>query len=223
MPASLTWSSGLAFSASPGRGGAGWKALGMGGSGSLGIVLELRGREPTRVEVLADPVERLARQARAREALELGVDRVARPDLDLAVADAGVEVIERAHRRAAGHLAAEAVDAAVARADEARRGLRPAHRAAEVHAAAGDRDERLGFLRRRVQLVVIRVARAHVDGRLADLADALDRGDHAREVVVVHEVVGRADGFPVDRRALEHGWADCQTQRRGGETGTPRT
>src|SRR5439155_16343515 len=116
IPTSLTCSSGGTFWASPGRGGVVWKRFGVGGRGSLSfIVLSLRCRESTRIEVLADAVERLAGIAVAREALELGVDRVARPDLDLAVADARVEVVQRADRRAAGDAAGEVVDAAVAR------------------------------------------------------------------------------------------------------------
>ena len=49
-----------------------------GGSGSFGIRTRARAR---RVEVLADAVERLGRVAR-REAPQLAVDAVARPDLD---------------------------------------------------------------------------------------------------------------------------------------------
>ena len=62
------------------------------------------------------------------------------PISTLAVRARGVEAVERAHRRAAVDLAGEVVDAAVARADEALGGLDEAHRAAEVHAARGDRD-----------------------------------------------------------------------------------
>src|SRR5215217_7269956 len=79
----------------------------------------LRRREAAGVEVLADAVERLAGIAEAREALERRVDGVARADFDHAVAQTRVEVVERAHGRTAGDLALEAVDAAVARADEA--------------------------------------------------------------------------------------------------------
>ena len=77
-----------------------------------------------------------------REALSSELTRVARADLDVAVAHARVEAVERAHRRAAGDLAVEVVDAAVARADEALGGLDVADRAAEVHAARRDGDER---------------------------------------------------------------------------------
>ena len=47
---------------------------------------------------MADAVQGLAGVAVARVAAELGVDRVARADLDLAVLDADVEMVERAHR-----------------------------------------------------------------------------------------------------------------------------
>ena len=88
------------------------------------------------------------------------------PISTLAVAHARVEAVERAHRRAAVDLALEVVDAAVARADEALRGLDVADRAAEVHAARGDRDELL-VLEVLGQLVGVdlRVALAHVDRR----------------------------------------------------------
>ena len=152
-----------------------------------------------RVEVLTDAVERLARIAVAREAREARVDRVTGADLDLTVAHPCVEVVERAHRRPAGHLTLEAVDPAVARADEALRRGRPAHRAAQVHAARGDRDDRRVGRRRRgdaLALVELRVAAADVDGRLADGADALRGRDDARDVVVVREVVRLADRRP---------------------------
>src|SRR4051812_1095231 len=156
MPASLAASTGLNGSASPGRGVLGLRAAGSGGAGSFMSVAQLRGGEAPRVEVLADPVEVLARIAVAREPLELAVDGGARAHLDLAVADAGVEVVERPHRRTAGDLAAEVVDAAVARADEPRRGLRPADGAAEVHAPRGERDERLLRVERAVDRLVAR-------------------------------------------------------------------
>src|SRR5919204_2081596 len=106
----------------------------MGGFGSLSfgmLVAHLGRREAPRVEILSDPIQRLPRVAVAREPPELRVHRVARADLDLAVAHAGVEVVQRPDGRAAGHLALEVVHAAVARADEARRRLGPAHRTAE--------------------------------------------------------------------------------------------
>src|SRR5204863_6324358 len=142
----------------------------------LSVLVELRRREASGIHVLADAVEVLARIAVAREAPELGVDRVPRPDLDLAVVDPRVEAVERAHRRTASDRAHEVVDTAVARADEARRRLHIAHWAAEVHAAGGDLDELVGRAGRQVRrvrrLVDLGVARPHVDGRLVDLADA---------------------------------------------------
>src|SRR6185436_683781 len=93
---------------------------------------ELADRGSRGVEVLPDAVERLAGVARG-EALELAVDRVARSDLELTVAGARVEAVERADRRTAVDLAAEVVDAAVARADEAPRGRDEPHRAPKVH------------------------------------------------------------------------------------------
>ena len=83
----------------------------------------------------------------------------------------------------------------MARADEALGGLDEAHRAAEVHAARGDRDERLLAVGRAVDLLV---ARPHVDGRLADLADARHDRDDARDVGVGLEVVRLADRLPGD-------------------------
>src|SRR3954463_10356693 len=114
------------------------------GSGGVSLAMGLRSWELARrgtrgIEVLADAVQRLAGVAR-REALQLGVDAEARPDLDVAVAHARVEAVQRADRRAAGALALEVVDAAVAGTDEARRGLDVADRAAEMHAARRDRD-----------------------------------------------------------------------------------
>ena len=61
--------------------------------------------------------------------------------------------------------------------------------------------------------------RAHVHGRLADLADALRERDHARHVVVVREVRRLADGLPDDGGALEDrrpgGEAERGQQHRG--------
>ena len=80
----------------------------------------------------------------------------------------------------------------MARADEALRGRRPAHRAAEVHAAAGDRDRpaRRSPAARGLPATssISGLRAAHVDRGLADLADALRGRDHARHVVVVREV-----------------------------------
>ena len=119
------------------------------------------------------PSSVLAGIAVGREAAELALTRVARADLDLAVAHARVEAVERAHRRAAGDLALEVVDAAVARADEALGGLDVAHRAAEVHAARGDRDELRVVARSGSAAGRSSGCAAHVDRGLADLADAL--------------------------------------------------
>src|SRR5437764_3930566 len=125
---STTWtpaSTAVSFGAclpvsSPGRLGFGVRIFGRGGAGRRGMTLvagEGRRREALRVEVLADSVERLGRIAR-REAPQLGIDRVARTDLDQAVLHAGVEAVERADRWTTGHHAAEVVDTAVTRADE---------------------------------------------------------------------------------------------------------
>src|SRR3712207_9588285 len=116
MPASLTWSSGLRGFSVPGRLGAGFSASGIGGAGSF-IGSPLRGREAAGVQELADAVEVLARIAVRREALELAVDGVARADLELAVADARVEAVQRAHRRAPAPPAPGDVHTARARAE----------------------------------------------------------------------------------------------------------
>ena len=95
-------------------------------------------------------------------------------------------------------------------------GRRPAHGAAEVHAAAGDRDDRrVGLRRRRAALGVVdlRVAATDVDRGLADLADALRGRDDARQVVVVREVFRLADRRPDHRRALEDGRAGGEAER----------
>ena len=49
-----------------------------------------------------------------RETFQVGVQREAGAELDAAGAQAGVEAVERPHRRAADDLALEVVDAAVA-------------------------------------------------------------------------------------------------------------
>src|SRR5438309_236178 len=98
----------------------------------------------------------------------MAVDAEAGTDLDAVVGgDPRVEAIERAHRGPARAQAAEVVDAAVARADEAPGGRDVAHRAAGVHAARGERDD---LVEPALGLGVDRaIALAHVDGRLADL------------------------------------------------------
>src|SRR5581483_4225949 len=120
-----------------------WEA-GSWGEGERGawasVFGENRGGEALRIQVLADAVERLARITR-REALKLGVDRVARADLDQAVAHTRVEAVQRAHRGSAGDHPAKVVDAAVTRTDESLRGGDEAHRTAQVHAARGQRHE----------------------------------------------------------------------------------
>ena len=70
-------------------------------------------------------------------ALAIGLVR----ELDLAVANAGLELIERADRRTADPFALEVVDAAVTGADEVAGCLDEADRAAEVGAAVGDGDD----------------------------------------------------------------------------------
>ena len=93
-------------------------------------------------------------------------------------------------------------------------GLHVAHGAAEVHAAGGDRDERLLAVGRAVDLLV---ARADVDGRLADLADPLHDRDDPRDVGVGLEVVRLADRLPGDLRALEQRRAEREAERRQRE------
>ena len=112
---------------------------------------------------------RAARSARAREFSEKRSPTSTRP-----LRDARVEAVERAHRRAALDLALEAVDAAVAGADELLRRLDVAHRAAEVGAAGGDRDVGLRVLALD-DLVLASVELADVDRGLARVADLGDR------------------------------------------------
>src|SRR3954468_14239472 len=102
-------------------------------------------RWPRGVEVLPQAVQVVGRVTRG-EALELGVDGEAVADLHLAVGHTGVEAVEGTDRRAAEHLALEALDAAVARADELLGGLLVADRAAQVGAARGYGDVRLWVL-----------------------------------------------------------------------------
>src|SRR5207342_3555163 len=128
------------------------------------------GRGPRRVEVFPDPAGELAGIAGAHRFHLVG-DAVAGADLDLAVADPGLEMVERAHRRAADPLALEVVDAAVAGADEVAGRLDEAHRAAEVDAAVGDGDVGL-----RVLAQLLR-AFADVGGGLAGVADPLGFGE----------------------------------------------
>src|SRR5438128_703927 len=127
-----------------------------------------------------------------REALEVVVERVARANLDAALDHPRVEAVERAHWRAAVDLAELTVDTAVARADEAFGCLDVADRAAKVHAAVGDRDERLV----RGVAVQLRVVLADVDRRLARVADVGDQVDDLLDVEVLVEVGDRADVLP---------------------------
>ena len=148
--------------------------------------------------------------------MELGVDRVARPDLDQPgrLVQARVEAVERADRRPAGDHPADVIDAAVARADEALGGGHPPHWAAEVHAARGQRDEVVVLV---LGLLVDRgVARAHVGDRVAGLAHPGHEHDHLGDVVVVREVARLADRLPLKRRLVEHG-RECEAERRQRE------
>ena len=103
------------------------------------------------------------------------------------------------------------------RADEALRRVHPADRTADVRAAAGDGD--VGG-----PLVVgvgvdFGVELAHVDGRLAGLAEVGGDGQHDRHVIVVGELVDRAHDFPAVGRALEDrpdGEAERGQDERGG-------
>ena len=77
---------------------------------------------------------------------------------------------------------------------------------------------------------ISRVVLAHVDGRLADLADALDHRDDPRDVGVVGEVVGRADRLPASlgrsnsgaEREAERGQQERRRRDRRRRPGRPR-
>ena len=154
------------------------------------VPVDLAHRGTRRVEVLADAVERLARDRAARSARSSLLTREARADLTLAVVDARVEAVERADRRAAGDLAAEVVDAAVAGADEALR--RPAtKRTGQPRCMQRVEIAMYSLYSSRCLVVDGRVALAHVDGRLADVADARRDRDRPRDVGVVREVAER--------------------------------
>ena len=231
IPPSAAASSGRhrAAPSSPGRLGSGLRTLGSGGAGSLGIVYGVartapgRGVEARGIQILPDAVQRLARVTRG-EALQLGVDRVARADLDQARrrVDAGVEAVQRAHRRAAGHHAAEVVDAAVARADEALRRRRRSGR--------GSRGACSARTARPVVVLVLglgvdrRVALAHVGDRVAGLADPLDDREHlGRCTCVSVKSVGRADRLPVERHAAEQrAEREAERRQREGQRRPPR-
>src|ERR1035437_4622147 len=130
---------------SPGRAGGFCSAGGSGGAGSWGIGVrgpsgsEFLGAGARRVEILTDAVERLTRVA-GGEAAQLAVDAEARAEFHVAAAPARVEGIGRADGGPSDTAAEQVVDAAVAGADEALGRVHPAHRAAQVRTAAGDRD-----------------------------------------------------------------------------------
>src|SRR5687768_14170048 len=115
-PASTAWSFSATSPFSRGSlGGGGLRRPGIGGLGIL-IAIYLAGhrgdRETLRIQVLPQPVDRLPRVARG-EALQVGVDAVAWPDLDLPVLHPGLESVQRPHRRAALDLAPGVIDATV--------------------------------------------------------------------------------------------------------------
>ena len=167
-----------------------------------------------------------SRPGRGREALQLRVDAVARPDLDLSCLDACDEAIERAHRRPTGDQALEVVDTAVTGADEALGRDDPPDRTAEVRAPCRDRDVLAAAL-----TLEDRVALSHVGGGLAGLAHARGNRDRAGDVVVVDEVARRTDVLEVllvllEQRAdgeADRGQSDrsrhdaAQRQRSAGE------
>ncbi len=115
----------------------------------------------------------------------------------MAVADAGLEVVERANRRAADALALEVVNAAVAGADEVAGGLDEADRATEVGAAVGDSDELAGFFAQFLG------ALTDVGGGLAGVADPLGFGEDDLAVGVFDEVGDRSDRLPTLLAAVE--------------------
>src|SRR3954454_10266167 len=151
---------------------------------------------PWRIDVVPDPAGELA-GIPGLDRLELGRDAVARAELHLALLDPGLEAIQRAHGRPADDLSLEVVDAAVAGTDEALRRGHVVHRAAEVSAAARDRDVRVRIL------VLLRRALAHERGRLPRLADPLDDREDHRLVGLGCEAAGRADALPELVRLLE--------------------
>jgi hypothetical protein len=167
-----------------------------------------------RIQIFPDSARELAGVAGANR-LELRGDAVARPDLDLALAHASLELIERPNRRPADPFALEVVDTAVAGADEVAGGLDEAHRATEVGAAIRDGDKLARFL---IQLLG---AAADVGGGLAGVADALGFGEDDLAVSVLDEIAGRADRLPALLAAVEdrrHGKADSgQHDRCPGE------
>src|SRR5215211_8975141 len=100
------------FAPLPWPGGAGRRSgPGISPSGSFirALLRRRRHRGPRRVEDVPDSAGELARVAGANR-LEVGRHAVARTDLDLAVGDAGLEAIERTHRRSADPLTEEPID-----------------------------------------------------------------------------------------------------------------
>src|SRR6476619_6771641 len=110
MPASAALSSGPCLGA-PGRLGAGLRPGGTGGAGSLSFGISCPGGA-------SRASGRSAAPGRGSGRCRPAADREAGTDLELAVAHAVVEAVQRAHRRTAVDLALEVVHAAVARADE---------------------------------------------------------------------------------------------------------
>src|SRR4029077_20650331 len=124
---------------------------------------------PRGVQVRPNAVQRLTRVPRA-EPLELAIEAVARTHLDLTVAHARVEAVERPRRRAADAAAEQVVDAAVTGADEGLRSVLVGDRAADMRAARRERDVPVPLVR--LVDVDLRIAPTHEDRRLADVADA---------------------------------------------------
>ena len=102
----------------------------------------------------------------------------------------------------------------MARADEALGRLHEAHRAAQVHAARGDRDVLVVLVG--LVGVDLRVALADVGRRLAGLPDAGDDRDDLGHVGGDRELVERADGLPALLGLLEHR-AQGEAERRQQE------
>src|SRR4051794_38226372 len=149
-----------------------------------------------------------------REAVEVGVEREARTDLYAAVLDPGVEAVERADRWATRHLARGAIDAAVARADEALRRLDVADGAAQVHAAVRDGDVRLI---QQLLAVLGPVGLPHIDGGLAAVADVGDQVDDLLHVRRLGEVGLGTNVLPAVRLGLAEVRPEGEAERREPE------
>src|SRR3954447_10535630 len=180
------------------------------------------GRQPSRIEVLTKPVERLARVTR-REALKAVVDAVARTYLQASSSYAREETIERPGRRSARPDAAEVVDAPVAGTDEVAGRLYEAHRTADVRAARGDRYVLVPAVARLG--VDLGIAPADVDRGFTGLADVRHQCDHPRHVGHCVEVSHHADVLPARRLLLLESGAEREAEggqpdsRRGDPTG----